>query len=102
MVDDGGDELVEEGFLDAELLVAKADGAAEDGAEDGVAAGVAAVGPVGEGEGQAAGVVGDDAIGDVDGVGELVAGAAGGVGAGTGDLLDGGEEGGEDIRVVVG
>src|SRR5690349_21165239 len=64
-VDDDGDELVEEGVLEVELLAAEADSAAEDAAEDVAAAVVGGGSTVGDGEGEAADVVGDDTEGDI-------------------------------------
>ena len=81
LLDEGIDEVGEEGFFAGEAEVAAVfDGAAEDAAEDVVAAVVAGEDAVGDGEGKGADVVGDHAEGD--GVFELTALSAGfGVGA---------------------
>ena len=99
------DEFVEEGFVEAECAPV-ADGAAEDAAEDVVAVGVAGLDAVGDGEGEGADVVGDDAEGDVHALLSGVRGGAGrGEGAGVvlaGEFFEGVEEGAEDVGFVVG
>src|SRR5690606_38904331 len=63
--DDGGDELLEETGLETEFLSIQ-NAAAEDAADDVVAAFVAGKNVVGDRGRDAAGVVGEDAEGDVD------------------------------------
>ena len=95
------DEAREEARRRVELLVRVADGAAQDAAQH-VAAGVL-VGraAVRHGERERADVVRQDAVGHVDTVGVLGANLAR-VGARAGALLDGLEQVGEQVRVVVG
>ena len=95
--------MFEEAGWEAEFFPVE-DPAAEDAADDVIAAFVARENPVGDGAGDAARVVGEDAEGDV---GLLLLGqplALGGDGAGVGFAGEGGdscEERGEDIGFVV-
>ena len=93
LLDEGGDELVDEGLLESEEGIAVAHGTAQDATDDVSCLGVGGQLPVGDGERDGAEVVGDDAHGDVV-LFTLSIGAA----AEGGDLLD---EGLEDVGVVV-
>ncbi|KAI3487195.1 hypothetical protein L1887_48905 [Cichorium endivia] len=102
LVYEGGYELGEEGSDgDLEVLAHVAGAATEDATEDVAAAVAVGDAAVGDGKGEGADVVRDDAVGGVDAVGVLCAELAG-VGARAGELLDLGKDGGEDVGVVVG
>lgn len=102
LLNKSGDEVTEEGADgDAELFADIAGSPAKHTAENVTPADVAGHAAIADGEGEGADVVGDDAVGGVDSVDILLAELAG-VRASVGELLDAGEEGEEDVGVVVG
>ncbi len=95
-LDHGGNDAGEEGPLHAERLAAMTDGTAKDSSEDVPATVRARGGAVRERRDEAASVIRDDAIRDVDRVFEVSA-----IGTGAADVGDAIEDSGEQIRVVV-